>query len=234
MAELDQAVAVLAIIREADNAPSFQTIAKRGNFQEEELRHAIESLRKQGLIFSLDEDAEEPLLLRRFLTPKDMMQKVDQMVADHLAELAGEGNLYFAYGQDLHPDEIYQESALGSHFLCRALLENNRLVFNRPLAKGSGMAGLERLEGHHVWGILYYLSNKGQLDQAKKESGDLRRIRMVVKTSFGHLCCDSYKAIPAGTFLPSRHYLEKMIGGALFFGLPQHYLRFLNNLPTGD
>ncbi|RYD04204.1 hypothetical protein N752_15275 [Desulforamulus aquiferis] len=131
MPDIDRPITILSIIREADNAPSFQTIVNRGNLNAEELPEVIESLKKLGLIFSLDEDAGKPLTLCRFLTPKEAQKAVDQMVADYLIELAGEGRLYFAYGANLNPDRMYQERCPGSHFLCRAVLEGYRLVFNR-------------------------------------------------------------------------------------------------------
>lgn len=234
MADLDKSIAVLSIIREADNAPSFASIVNRGNFQEDELPEILHSLKTQGLIFSLDEDASQPVNLCRFLTPIESKQKVDSMVSDYLAELAGEGRLNFSYGANMNPDQMYHDRCPGSHFLCRALLEGYRLVFNKPSDKGGGIAGLERASGDSIWGVIYCLPENGQaiLDQRQNEQNQYRKVRMAVKTSFGTLCCDSYKTVPEGTFLPSRQYLEKMSSGAQFFGLPQQYLRWLATLPT--
>jgi len=236
LTDLDKAVLVLSVIREADNAPSFQTIANRGNFQGGELTDIIMSLKSQGLIFSLDDDAGQPITLCRFLTPKEAKQKVDNMVADYLAELAGEGRLYFAYGANMNPDQMYQDRCPDSHFLCRALLEGHRLVFNQSSPKGGGIAGLERSAGDQVWGVLYCLPPNGQtvLDQQQNQVNQYRKVRTTVKTCFGILCCDSYKTIPEGSFLPSRQYLEKMTSGAQFYGLPQQYLRWLTTLPTAN
>ncbi|AEG60906.1 gamma-glutamylcyclotransferase family protein [Desulforamulus ruminis] len=234
MTDLDKAIIVLSIIREADNAPSFSTILNRGNFVEDELLNILDSLKAQGLVFSLDGDEGQPLNLRRFLTPKESKQTVDNRVADYLAELAGEGRLYFAYGANLNPDQMYHERCPGSHFLCRAQLEGYRLVFNKSSGKGGGIAGLEKSSGDSIWGVIYCLPENGPsiLDQKQNQEIQYRKIRMAVKTSFGILCCDSYRTVPEGSFLPSRQYLEKMSSGAQFFGLHQQYLRWLVTLPT--
>ena len=42
MTDLDKAIIVLSIIREADNAPSFSTILNRGNFVEDELLNILD------------------------------------------------------------------------------------------------------------------------------------------------------------------------------------------------
>jgi len=235
LTDIDKSIAVLSIIREADNAPSFQAIASRGNFTAEELTDVIETLKDQQLIFSLDEETGDPLSCR-YLTSKESKQKVDLMVADYLAELAGEGRLYFAYGANLNPDQMYRERCPGSHFLCRGLLEGHRLVFNSRSSQGGGIAGLERSPGDSVWGVVYCLPVNGHtvLDQNQNQAGQYRKIRTAVKTSFGTLCCDSFKTTSEGAFLPSRQYLEKMYSGAQFFGLPQQYLRWLVTLPIGN
>ncbi|MEW6066462.1 hypothetical protein P378_02035 [Desulforamulus profundi] len=235
MSEIDKSIAVLSIIREADNAPSFQTIAGRGNFTAEELADVIRSLEEQQLIYSLDEEVTDPRSCR-YLTPKESKQKVDLMVADYLAELAGEGRLYFAYGANLNPDRMYRERCPGSHFLCRALLEGHRLVFNKRSSQGGGIAGLERSPNDSVWGVIYCLPANGQavLEQNQNQVDPYRKIRTAVKTSFGTLCCDSFKTTSEGAFLPSRQYIEKMYSGAQFFGLPQQYLRWLVTLPISN
>lgn len=232
MSGLDKSMAVLSIIREADNAPSFQTIAARGNFAAEEIAGVIESLQTQQLIYSLDEDNAD-LQSCRYLTSKESKQKVDQMVTDYLAELAGEGRLYFAYGANLSPDQMYLERCPGSHFLCRAHLEGHRLTFNQRSSRGGGIAGLERSVNDTVWGVIYSLPENGQAVLAAKQNevDQYRKIRLAIKTCFGILCCDSFKTTAEGTFLPSRQYLEKMYSGAQFFGLPQQYLRWLVTLP---
>lgn len=236
MVDLDKSIAVLSIIREADNAPSFQTIANRGNFTEDELIEVINSLKTQQLIFSLDEDENKNLSLCRFLTPKESKQVADNMVADYLAELAGQGRLYFAYGANINPDQMYRERCPGSNYLCRAQLEGYRLVFNKRSSLGGGIAGLERSSQDSVWGVVYSLPPNGQdlLDKNQNLRDDYKKVRTAVKTCFGTLCCDSYKTNSEGTFLPSRHYLEKMCSGAQFFGLPQQYLRWLVTLPINN
>lgn len=235
MNNIDLTMAVLSIIREADNAPSLQTIANRGNFVAEELIEIINSLKSQQLIFSLDEEAGRPITSCRFLTSKEAQQKVDIMVSDYLAELAGEGRLYFAYGANLNPDQMYQDRCPGSHFLCRGILEGYRLVFNQRSTPG-GMAGFERSPGDTVWGVLYCLPTGGQevLDNNQNHISQCRKIRVVVKSCFGNLCCDSYKTPGDGSYLPNRQYLEKMYSGAQVFGLPQQYLRWLISLPIGN
>lgn len=235
MFDIDRSITVLSIIREADNAPSFQTICNRGNLSSSELPGVINSLKARGLIFSLDEDAGKPLEQCRFLTPRESQQQVDQIVADYLAELAGEGLLYFAYGANINPDQMYQDRCPDSHFMCRAVLEGYRLVFNNRSPHGGGIAGLEKSLGDSVWGVIYCLPEGGQLvlDQNQNKDKGYKKIRLAVKSSFGNLCCDSYRPNSEGVFLPERRYLEKMSGGAQFFGLPQQYLRWLVSLPTG-
>lgn len=235
MTDIDLTMAVLSIIRDADNAPSLQMIANRGNFLTEELIQVINSLTSQQLIFSLDEEADRPITSCRFLTVKEAQPKVDILVSDYLSELAGEGRLYFAYGTNLNPDHMYQNRCPGSHFLCRGVLEGYRLVFNQSATPG-GMAGFERSPGNMVWGVLYCLPPEGHqiLDANQKQISQCRKIRVVVKSCFGNLCCDSYRTPADDSFLPNRQYLEKMYSGAQFFGLPQQYLRWLAALPISN
>jgi hypothetical protein len=45
-------------------------------------------------------------------------------------------------------------------------------------------------------------------------------------------CADCYQSLPGDKDLPSGKYLEKMLAGSEFFGLPQKHVRYIKSLPV--
>lgn len=226
---LDRNLLVLCIIREADNALTFQTILNRSNLKVEELEDAMGSLALGGKIRTFAGDEIKPLAERRFFSVHENRQEIDELIAGQLPLLAGEACLYFAYGEELEP-ELYR-SLSGVHFLMRGCLKDYHLSFdgNQTKDSGGGMANLRRSPGGEVWGAIYYLESmrKPLVDKDVK-------IRIPVEGAVGTICVEACVFKPDRNLFPSRQYLQKIVTGGQFFGFPQKYLRQVSAMPTID
>jgi len=226
---LDKSWLVLCIIREADNALTFQTILNRSNLQAKELEEAMGVLSLGGKIRTFAGDEVKPLLERRFFSVHENRSEIDDLIAGQLPLLAGEACLYFAYGSDLDP-QLYRSSP-GVHFLMKGRLKGYHLTFadNLTGCAGGGMANLCRSSDGEIWGAVYYLESMKRIF-----SGGELKIRIPVEGVVGAMCVESSVFKTHSTLFPSRHYLEKMIAGGQFFGFPQKYLRQVSAMPTID
>lgn len=230
---LDRKLLVLCIIREADNALTFRTLLKRSNLQAEELEEAMGALSLDGKIRTFAGDEEKPLSERRFFCAQESRQGIEDWMDEHLPVLSGEGHLYFAYGADLEPD-LYHGLTPGGHFLMRGCLEGYRLVFDRRPGSEEGLAGLRKSSGSEVWGAIYYLQEgAGNFSLLNRGEGDVT-IRVPVKSAVGTVCVETSLIKAVHTSYPSRRYLDRLISGGQFFGLPQRYLRLMAAMPTQD
>lgn len=231
----DKKLMVLGVIRDADNALDFETIAKRSAFPTGQLEALIENLTEQRIITTFPDDAAKPLNQRRFHSSiSDTHAAADSLVSEHIWELSAMGLLYFAFGCDLDPEQMYVKRCPGSHYLCRASLEGFRLVFDRySLEWEGGQASFRRDTNSTIWGALYYVNTEHwkTLDAAEI-TPYCRRVRVPVHTSFGLFCAECYQSFPADMALPSRKYLDKIIKGGQFLGLPQKYLRLVGSIPV--
>lgn len=226
---LDRNLLVLSIIREADNALTFQTVLNRSKLQAKELEETMGLLVLDGKIRTFAGDELKPLVERRFFTVHENKQIIDDFIAGQLPLLAGEDCLYFAYGAELEP-ELYHSSK-EIHFLMRGRLKGYRLVFyeNQAVNDGGGMANLHKSSGSEVWGAVYYL------EQIPKAFMDGRvRIRIPVESAVGMLAVETYLFKSHNVLYPARQYLQKLIDGGNYFGFPQNYLRQVSAMPTID
>lgn len=224
---LDKTLLVLCIIREADNALTFQTILNRSNLQAKELEEAMGVLSLGGKIRTFAGDEVKPLLERRFFSVHEKGQEIDDLIAGQLPLLAGESCLYFAYGPELDPD-LYR-SLPGVHFLMRGCLKGYHLTFDEKQAKdpNGGVANLCKSPDGEVWGAVYHMEST-----PKGLAGGEVRIRIPVEGAAGTMCVETYVLGPHVTLFPSRQYLQKMVDGGQFFGFPQKYLRQVSAMPT--
>lgn len=227
---LDKNLLVLCIIREADNALTFQTVLNRSNLQAKELEEALGILALGGKIRTFAGDEAKPLFERRFFSVHENRQEIDDLIAGQLPLLAGEDCLYFAYGPELDP-ELYRSSK-EVHFLMRGCLKGYHLAFDENKTNGCGSGGVANLcqsSGGEVWGAVYHLEStlKGLA------AGEVR-IRIPVEGAVGTVCVESHMLKAHNTLFPSRQYLQKMLDGGQFLGFPQKYLRQVAAMPTID
>lgn len=230
----DKKMIVLGIIRDADNALTYETISRRSGVSAGQLETIIEDLINEEKIKTFPDDLSKTLDTRRFHTNLSALPGADTLVAEHLWELSAAGLIYFAYGCDLDPGQMYGSRCPGSHYLCRASLDGFRLVFDRYSSEwGGGQASFRRCGDSVIWGALYYVNTAHWQNLDKLEVTPFcRRVRVPVRTSFGLFCTECYQSLPADIALPSRDYLDKIINGGQFFGLPQKYLRLIKSIPV--
>lgn len=226
---LDRNLLVLCIIREADNALTFQNILNRSKLQAKELVETMGILALNGKIRTFAGDDLKPLAERRFFSVNENRQEIDDFIAGQLPLIAGESCLYFAYGSDLEP-ELYR-SLPGVHFLMKGCLKGYHLTFDENQNKGSGggLANLSRASDGEVWGAVYHLESiQKPLIENKV------RIRIPVEGVAGTMCVEAYVFASHSMLFPSRQYLKKLVDGGQFFGFPQKYLRQVSVMPTID
>lgn len=230
---LDRKLLVLCIVREADNALTFRTLLNRSNLQAKDLEEAMGALALDGKIRTFAGDEEKPLSERRFFSAQEARQEIEELVGEHFPILAGEGNLYFAYGADLEPD-LYHGLTPGGHFLMRGCLEGYRLVFDRCPGAEEGVASLRKSAGSEAWGAVYYVQGGAKNFPVLNRGEGEVKIRVPVKSAVGPVCVETSLAKADNTSYPSRRYLDRLISGGQFFGLPQRYLRLMAAMPTLD
>ncbi|MFZ5632220.1 MAG: gamma-glutamylcyclotransferase family protein [Bacillota bacterium] len=232
----DNETAVLGMIRDADHAPAYDSILKRSGISADLLDGIISRLIDEKTITSFPEDAAKKREQRRYLTVVEMREAVEKRVADHLWELSAGGRLYFAYGSDLDPEEMYTRRCPGSRFLCRGRLEGFGLTFDQYLEEWQGtVASIKFSEAESsVWGVLYCIKPEDwqKLDEFEDVPRHNRRVRVPVHTAYGLFCAECYQSVPGDKRLPSKRYIGKIIRGAEFFGLPQKYIRLVKSLPV--
>ncbi|WP_027365192.1 gamma-glutamylcyclotransferase family protein [Desulfotruncus alcoholivorax] len=225
---------VLGLIRDVDNALPFEIIARRLNIDENTADEIIKDLLYQNLIQTFPDDLKKPAHCRRYFICKESLNQVRSIVHAQMTGLSNSGNLYFAYGSNLHPEQIYNDRFSGSHFLMRGELQDYRLNFPIESKQWSGgVAGITYSESDSVWGAAFYVTGEHwvELDRLESASTSFKRIRVPVRTHFGIFCMESYNALPTGNFLPSANYLNHVITGAEFFGLPHNYIKRIKNTP---
>jgi len=149
---------------------------------------------------------------------------------------------YFAYGSNLDPEQMARRCPSARVLGC-ATLADHRLVFPRPddFWDDAGVAGIEPAAGERVEGVAYELSEQdlAVLDEYEGiDGGDYRRQRVhVTLAPLGeHIELWTYYANPGqnGPLRPSRRYLDAILRGARHHGLPQYYVRMLEQTPTSD
>jgi len=104
----------------------------------------------------------------RYHTGPEVRAEIDQWVVAELEELGRQGHLYFAYGSNMDPEQMYlgPDSRVPlARFLCKARLPGYMLAFPRKSAltyHGAGVAGVvSKPDGEGVWGVLYLIDDEG-------------------------------------------------------------------------
>lgn len=234
----DEKTIVLGIIRDADNALTYEVILRRSGLTSGVLDGIIKSLVSEKRIMSFSEDHEKGIEEKniRYFTVAGERESIENSVALNLWELSAAGMLYFAYGTDLEPGEMYRRNCPGSRFLCRGRLEGFELAFDRYIEEWRGTVASIKYSGGegNVWGVLYSIAEKDWITLDKQEETPIknRRVRVPVRTPFGLFCAQCYQSVPGDKRLPSKEYIEQIVKGSYFFNLPEKYIKYLKSLPV--
>lgn len=227
---------VLGIIRDAGNALTREVINRRSGLPDGQTDYIISSLVDEEKLTFFPANQAEKANKHRYLTVPEKKESIEREVADHLWELSAAGRLYFAYGSDLNPEEMYKIRCPGSNFLCKGSIKGFELSFNLYLEEWEGTVPSIRFSGDsgEVWGALYCIGAEdwGKLDGYEDVPRLNRRVKVPVCTTYGTFCADCYQSLPGDKNLPSGKYLEKMLTGSEFFGLPQKHSRYIKSLPV--
>ncbi|HYF93539.1 MAG TPA: gamma-glutamylcyclotransferase family protein [Symbiobacteriaceae bacterium] len=163
-----------------------------------------------------------------------------------LSRLSRSGVLYFAYGSNMDPWQVYRGPApvcASARFLCRAALPGYRVTFPRqfPLWVGC-VAGVVPAPGESVWGVLYAVDDAGwaALDRFERVPDDYSRVAVTVSVPLRgspaplELAAQTYVHVPDGSEggLPAASYMERIRRGARAFALPPRYLAWLDGVET--
>jgi len=151
--------------------------------------------------------------------------------------------IYFAYGSNLNPGQMF-ERCPAHRTIGVARLPGHRLGFPRySRMRACATAGIESHATESVWGALYRLSEDDIPTLHHFEGYDpfgpadanrhvLEEVA-VMRPGASPQSAMSYVAVPDGTKqLPSRHYMEIIVDGARYHGLPKAWLRFLETVAT--
>ncbi len=146
--------------------------------------------------------------------------------------------LYFAYGSNMHPGQM-RKRCPGCVFVAAARLRDHRVAFARPWAAwgGGGVADIQPCAGSEVEGVVWEImeAHRDALDVYEEYPRAYTRKDVVVESFDGRtLTAFAYFAHPAGTYRPSRRYLQSLIDGARAHGLSPGYITFLKSFDEGD
>ena len=143
---------------------------------------------------------------------------------------------YFAYGSNLHDAIFRGRRAMQARAAHPAWLDGFALRFNLPVGPGErGVANIEPLSGARVWGAVYLLTAADCVRLDRSEGvhfGTYRRIDVEVRREDGSsrtaftYCSSRTRADRK----PSARYLGLMVEGARQRGLPDEYVRWLEQL----
>lgn len=153
--------------------------------------------------------------------------------------------IYFAYGADLNPARMTQNSP-GYKTLGAARLRDWSIAFPRYSAnERSAVASIVRQPGETVWGALYdvpdwefpildsifgfYSDGPSEINEYVRREVEVERLGRPLP-----LVAHTYVAMPddEGAW-PTADYMMLIIDGARYHGLPRAYLGALNAVQTG-
>ena len=143
--------------------------------------------------------------------------------------------VYFTYGANLDIRR-FRRRCPGATLLGRARLPGYQLGFTRySRAEKGGVADIVAEPGASVWGVLYEIdpSCLGALDEYEGAPHAYRRgtVRVIDEAGIDHEAI-AYIANKTGDFAPSRQYLAQIARGAREHGLPDDYVRAIEEVRT--
>ncbi len=143
--------------------------------------------------------------------------------------------LYFAYGSNMEPRR-FRRRAPGARALGPARLPGYRLDFTRySTGFRGGVADVVPDAESEVWGVLFEV-NDADLDSLDDYEGvpiQYHRERATVIDRQGQEReAVLYVANRTGHFTPRKEYMEILLRGARAHGLPEAWIRYLENIKT--
>lgn len=143
--------------------------------------------------------------------------------------MPGTGNLYFAYGSNMDPDQMAFRRLEVQEALA-AVLEGYRLAFDFPARSRwlGGAADVVPVEGARVEGVLYTLANEVSIMDAWE--GGYRRlaVEVTVPATSRSVTAWTYVVVDKGPHMtPSEVYVDQMLIGARRCGLSSAYIEEL-------
>ena len=154
---------------------------------------------------------------------------------------------YFAYGSNLHPDQM-RERAPQHRLVGLAALRDYRMEF--PLYSprwAGGVASVRPHRGETVWGVVFDVTETDltTLDghEGFRAAGDQHNVydRPALTVELTRpddgsvprrLRVWTYVARPSNPSPPSRRYLDRVVAGAHQHGLPEDYVTRLSATPV--
>jgi gamma-glutamylcyclotransferase (GGCT)/AIG2-like uncharacterized protein YtfP len=139
--------------------------------------------------------------------------------------------MLFQYGSNLDPEQ--KEARTGPiREARRARLSRYRLVFNKRAASGGVYANVVKEDDQEVWGVVYLCSPNAIRRMDEKEGvrdGHYRRIDVTVQLETEETT-EATTYVAGDEFIcpegyPSDEYLERIIRGARYHGLPEAWIR---------
>lgn len=225
---------LLLHLREADHALTAGDLELRAG---EPVSADLQAYREAGVL-RVQEGA--------FYTNPEMREQMDTWLAEELPRLGREGLVYFAYGSNMDPDQMYRGASARvptARFLCRAELPNYLLAFPRRNRSGDWVAGLVPSEsGQGAWGVLYLIDQAGiaALDRHEGHPRSYTRtteevlVRLarteqsITVLALVYMHVDDH----SGGGPPAEAYLERILRGAEAFSLPLWYQEMLAGIET--
>ena len=153
--------------------------------------------------------------------------------------------IYFAYGSNMNPGQMVNRCP-ESRTIGVARLVDYRLTFPRRSSHWNGAsAGIEPSAGSAVYGVLYDVSDNDLPVLNHHEGYDpqgpvtqnahiLREVTVLRVGGSEPVRALAYFAVPDGTGVPpSKPYMQALIDGAEYHGLPLAYIAALERVRTG-
>jgi gamma-glutamylcyclotransferase (GGCT)/AIG2-like uncharacterized protein YtfP len=147
------------------------------------------------------------------------------------------GMYYFAYGSNLHPARL-RERAPGARVVARALLRGHELRFHKRGRDGSGKcdAWTTGASRDLVHGVIYRISarERHRLDQVEGVGQGYDRVQLRVSARGRCRVVFAYLARPAAIvsdLQPYGWYLDYLLCGARYHGLPGRYVKGISKIP---
>jgi gamma-glutamylcyclotransferase (GGCT)/AIG2-like uncharacterized protein YtfP len=143
--------------------------------------------------------------------------------------------LYFAYASNMDP-QTFARRCPKAKALGRARLPGYRLAFSRySKQRRGGSADVVEDGLSAVWGVLYEVDDAclAAMDGVEDVPNAYRRVTVQVVDD-GEQVHDAltYVANKTAEFLPGKQYLSVIVGGARAYGLPEEYIRALEQVRT--
>ena len=152
--------------------------------------------------------------------------------------------IYFAYGSNMNPGQMIDRCP-ETRTIGVARLVDYRLCFPRfSRPRNCAVSGIEPSPKSTVWGVIYDVSendvhvlNHHEGYDARRPAGEnervLREVTVLRMNGSEPVKAMTYFAVPDGTTArPSAAYLQAIIDGAEYHGLPLAYLAALQAVRT--